>query len=240
MISIFAALNGSILSGSRVPYAMARDGYFFSRVSRVNPQISHAGGSHHAAWLVVVAGAAERAISATLYTGDLSELDFVRNDRRLGHCFAAQTAGSRPALSCPGLSAGTISVRSGCMRTALFHFSHSPRESGIGLAVIVARTSVLFSLEEQNRQVRRSPLAGCREGLRKKRAKVPFCSVFRTNVLKSHEIVVKLEKQDREYSRSCSFFRTDRPVRKRPLMKRERQHGCAENAGGFTPGTRAD
>src|SRR5207244_4154785 len=30
MISIFAALNGSILSGSRVPYAMARDGYLFS------------------------------------------------------------------------------------------------------------------------------------------------------------------------------------------------------------------
>ncbi|MBI3697176.1 MAG: amino acid permease, partial [Acidobacteria bacterium] len=31
MVSIFAALNGSILSGSRVPYAMARDGYFFRR-----------------------------------------------------------------------------------------------------------------------------------------------------------------------------------------------------------------
>ena len=29
MISIFAALNGSILSGSRVPYAAAREGYFF-------------------------------------------------------------------------------------------------------------------------------------------------------------------------------------------------------------------
>lgn len=36
MISIFAALNGSILSGSRVPYAMARDRLFFSGVSRVN------------------------------------------------------------------------------------------------------------------------------------------------------------------------------------------------------------
>ncbi len=36
MISIFAAMNGSILSGSRVPYAMARDGYFFHSVSRLN------------------------------------------------------------------------------------------------------------------------------------------------------------------------------------------------------------
>jgi basic amino acid/polyamine antiporter, APA family len=37
MISIFAALNGSILSGSRVPYAAARDGYFFAPVARVHP-----------------------------------------------------------------------------------------------------------------------------------------------------------------------------------------------------------
>ncbi len=37
MISIFAALNGSILSGSRVPYAAARDGLFFSGVARVHP-----------------------------------------------------------------------------------------------------------------------------------------------------------------------------------------------------------
>lgn len=38
MISIFAALNGSILSGSRVPFAMARDRLFFRRVAFVHPQ----------------------------------------------------------------------------------------------------------------------------------------------------------------------------------------------------------
>jgi basic amino acid/polyamine antiporter, APA family len=38
MISIFAALNGSILTGSRVPYAAAREGYFFSAIARVNPR----------------------------------------------------------------------------------------------------------------------------------------------------------------------------------------------------------
>ncbi len=38
MISIFAALNGSILSGARVPYAMARDGLFFRRVAIVHPE----------------------------------------------------------------------------------------------------------------------------------------------------------------------------------------------------------
>jgi APA family basic amino acid/polyamine antiporter len=38
MISIFAALNGSILSGSRIPYALARDGLFFRKIAEVNPK----------------------------------------------------------------------------------------------------------------------------------------------------------------------------------------------------------
>lgn len=38
LISIFAALNGSILSGSRIPYAMARDGLFFRPIAKVNPE----------------------------------------------------------------------------------------------------------------------------------------------------------------------------------------------------------
>ena len=37
MISIFAALNGSILTGARVPYAAARDGLFFHAAARVHP-----------------------------------------------------------------------------------------------------------------------------------------------------------------------------------------------------------
>jgi APA family basic amino acid/polyamine antiporter len=38
MISIFAALNGSILSGARVPFAMARDGLFFRQVASVHAE----------------------------------------------------------------------------------------------------------------------------------------------------------------------------------------------------------
>ncbi|WP_031498818.1 APC family permease [Bryobacter aggregatus] len=37
MISIFSALNGSILSGGRVPYAMAKDGLFFKKIAEVHP-----------------------------------------------------------------------------------------------------------------------------------------------------------------------------------------------------------
>jgi basic amino acid/polyamine antiporter, APA family len=56
MISIFAALNGSILTGSRVPYAMARDRRFFQAVGRVNASYHTPGVSILAlsAWSAVV------------------------------------------------------------------------------------------------------------------------------------------------------------------------------------------
>ena len=38
LISMFAALNGSLLSGSRIPYALARDGLFFRRFAAVSPK----------------------------------------------------------------------------------------------------------------------------------------------------------------------------------------------------------
>jgi basic amino acid/polyamine antiporter, APA family len=45
LISIFAALNGSILSGSRVPYALARDGLFFKAAGSVHPRYNVPGNS---------------------------------------------------------------------------------------------------------------------------------------------------------------------------------------------------
>ncbi len=45
LISIFAALNGSILSGARVPYAMARDGLFFRSAAVVHPKFKTPGNS---------------------------------------------------------------------------------------------------------------------------------------------------------------------------------------------------
>jgi basic amino acid/polyamine antiporter, APA family len=45
LISIFAALNGSILSGSRVPYAMARDGLFSRPIATVHPRFHTPGNS---------------------------------------------------------------------------------------------------------------------------------------------------------------------------------------------------
>jgi basic amino acid/polyamine antiporter, APA family len=43
VVSILAALNGSILAGARVPYAMAKDGYFFPALASVHPRFKTPG-----------------------------------------------------------------------------------------------------------------------------------------------------------------------------------------------------
>ena len=71
MISIFAALNGSILSGSRVPYAMARDGLFLESVGRVNAAFHTPGVSIWvlSAWsaLVVLSGRYEQLFTYVIF-----------------------------------------------------------------------------------------------------------------------------------------------------------------------------
>ena len=37
-VSILVSLNGTIMSGARVPFAMARDGYFFKAMAEVHPR----------------------------------------------------------------------------------------------------------------------------------------------------------------------------------------------------------
>jgi basic amino acid/polyamine antiporter, APA family len=71
MISIFAALNGSILTGSRVPYAMARDRLFFGPVAKVNASYHTPGVSIMAlsAWsaLLVLSGRYEQLFTYVIF-----------------------------------------------------------------------------------------------------------------------------------------------------------------------------
>jgi basic amino acid/polyamine antiporter, APA family len=71
MISIFAALNGSILTGSRVPYAAARDGLFFHSIARVHPRYHTPGVSILAlsAWsaLLVLSGRYEQLYTYVIF-----------------------------------------------------------------------------------------------------------------------------------------------------------------------------
>jgi APA family basic amino acid/polyamine antiporter len=71
MISIFAALNGSILSGSRVPYALARDGYFFRPFGAVHARHATPGFSILAlsAWsaVLVLSGRYDQLVTLVIF-----------------------------------------------------------------------------------------------------------------------------------------------------------------------------
>ena len=110
MISIFGALNGSILSGARVPYAMARDGLLFSRLAAVHPRFY----SPHVAVVVQTIIGALISLTGTfqqLFTYTIfANWCFSGAGRRLALCIAAQASGVATALSRLGLPGGPGAV----------------------------------------------------------------------------------------------------------------------------------
>jgi APA family basic amino acid/polyamine antiporter len=137
MISIFAALNGSILSGSRVPYAMARDGYFFSRVARVHPEYRTPGVSILAmsAWaaVLVLSGRYEQLFTYVIFASWIL----------YGMTTAAVVVlrRKRPDLPRPYRTLGypivpVLFVLVACVLVVSTLFD-SPRESLLGLALIL-------------------------------------------------------------------------------------------------------
>ena len=93
MISIFAALNGSILSGARVPFAMARDGLFFNRVGYVHPQHRTPSVSILAVERLGRVAGAQRPIRSAIYIRYLRERHTLWDGDGCGDCAAIQTAG---------------------------------------------------------------------------------------------------------------------------------------------------
>ena len=88
MISIFAALNGSILSGSRVPFAMARDRLFFRGVD-VHPATGHPA---FRSWCLArgrLAGV-QRPVRPALYVRDFRQCDSLWDGDCLRHRAADQ------------------------------------------------------------------------------------------------------------------------------------------------------
>ncbi|MGI8988815.1 MAG: APC family permease [Bryobacteraceae bacterium] len=137
MISIFAALNGSILSGSRVPYAMARDRLFFPSMARVNPQFHTPGvailGLSAWAALLVLSGRYDQLFTYVIFASWMlygmstaavlvlrrKRPDLVRPYRTLGYPLV-------PVLFV--LAALLLEI---------FTMVHSPRESFAGIALIL-------------------------------------------------------------------------------------------------------
>lgn len=144
MISIFAALNGSILSGSRVPYAMARDGLFFRRVAFVHPVYRTPGVSIMAvsgwAAILVLSGRYEQLYTLVIFASWI---------------LYAMTAASvivlrrkQPGLSRPYRVLGYPLVPTAFVLVAIVllgsTFVESPRESLLGLVLILVGIPFYF------------------------------------------------------------------------------------------------
>jgi basic amino acid/polyamine antiporter, APA family len=153
MISIFAALNGSILSGSRVPYAMARDGYFFAPLRTVHPRFRTPGAAILllGVWssVVLLSGQYEQLYTLVIFPSwilyGMTAAAVIVLRRR------------RPEMPRPYRVAGypVVPLLFVLVAVALLYstFRTSPRESGIGLGVIILGLPFYFHWKSRLRQV---------------------------------------------------------------------------------------
>jgi amino acid transporter len=138
MVSIFAAINGSILSGSRVPFAMARGGYFFSWLKTVHPLHRTPSAS-----ILLVSGWACLLLLSGQYR-QLYTLVIFPSWILYGMTAAAVIVlrRRRPDLKRPYRVVGypVVPILFVLVAGALLWdtFRNSPRESGIGLVLILA------------------------------------------------------------------------------------------------------
>ena len=137
MISIFAALNGSILTGARVPFAAARDGLFFKAAARVHPAFRTPGVSilMLTAWssLLVLSGKYEDLFNFVIFSSwilyamataavfvlRVKRPDLHREYKTFGYPFV-------PILFLAGAAVLEVST-----------LIHKPRESLAGIALII-------------------------------------------------------------------------------------------------------
>ncbi len=152
MISIFAALNGSILTGSRVPYAAARDGLFFRAVAWVHPQFRTPGISILA--LTPVGFRADRAfrrLQGTVHVCDIRELDSLWDGDGRRDCVAKKASGSSPAVPNVRLSVCTVVICFGGCFISDIHLMDSPRESLKGLFIVLAGMPFYYYWKNRSR-----------------------------------------------------------------------------------------
>ncbi|GEM_PF-5577392 len=78
MVSAFGAMNGIILAGPRVYYAMARDGLLFRWMEAVHPRYQSPHMAIAVAGAVVVRAGDHGHLSRIVHAGDLHGVDFFR------------------------------------------------------------------------------------------------------------------------------------------------------------------
>ncbi len=153
MISIFAALNGSILSGSRVPYAMARDGLFFRRMSHINQQFRTPGAC------IVLLGIVSSIILLSGRYDELATLVIFPSWILYGMTAASVIVlrVKKPEMNRPYRVPGypLVPIFFVMVAVALLYSTllNSPRESGIGLVLIIAGLPFYFFWKRRRNEI---------------------------------------------------------------------------------------
>jgi APA family basic amino acid/polyamine antiporter len=138
LISIFASLNGVILSGARVPFAMARSGYFFAWAGRIHPKFgTPAGGVLFLGLfssLLVLSGRFEDLARMVIFSGWIF---YAMTAFAVIALRRSQPSMPRPyrVFGYPAVPLLFVVVALGLLCSTL---SAYPRESGIGLVLIAA------------------------------------------------------------------------------------------------------
>ena len=149
MVSIFAALNGSILSGSRVPYAMARDRLFFPAVARVHPNFRTPGVSILllSGWaaLLVLSGRYEELYTYVIFS---SWILYGMTAASVLVLRAKKPSMQRPYRTI-GYPVVPVLFVLGAIAVIWFTLRQSPRESLLGLGVILAGLPFYFHWRRQ-------------------------------------------------------------------------------------------
>ena len=144
VISAFGALNGSILSNARVPYAMARDGLFFAKMGTLSA------GTRVPVWSLVVQTiwSSVLAVSGTYdqLTDCLLFASWIFYGLVTSSVFVLrrEDAGGGPPLSHPGIPADAAPLRAGVGVADHQHLDREARGVGHGARAHPDRTAPLL------------------------------------------------------------------------------------------------
>ena len=104
-LSMLVAMNGTMMSGARVPYAVARDRYFFSALAEVHPRFRTPSGAIVAQLVLAIdPSAVGREFPPVFFAGDFRRVALLHDRRNYGVCVSQARAAGKPALSGLGIS----------------------------------------------------------------------------------------------------------------------------------------
>ena len=133
-LSMLVTLNGTIMSGARIPYAMARDGYFFKAMADVHPRF-HTPSVALIVQLVLsivlllFAGSFRQLFSLTIFC----RVAVLHDRRQHGLRAAPQRAECAASVQDLGLPGGSRGLRAGGCGAAVLHLHGEPAEFDLGL-----------------------------------------------------------------------------------------------------------